>query len=406
MMGDENPSIVDMIFFGVDDEITYNWFHDGRGTESTTDAVAQEWRKSRDLYEDVLALVKRGLAESQASWEGVSADAAHGAVSPMQAWVQQATDSAAKAAATVEAQSSFFSETKARLEPPVQVPDKPWWNDFWPGDTNYDQALAAKQANSARNLDLVWSYGDSTQSNTAGYPAFDEPVVVTTDVASAPDRPGRPPQPGIVEWPTAARPKPAPAGGPEPGGPGAEPRDSAVAGPPPADPRPETQTGGSTVSSGHAGIPVANSPLPQGQSQPGGRLPVGSANPTPGVVSLRGPGVPDGSGRIPATRTGEPGPDARPGGRGLAGPDGRPGAGGRVGAAVPEGGAASGRGGAAGVRGAAGNVGGLVPGGATAPRGEDKEHTNKFGPVDHHEEFWEDLPMVAPQVIGMDDDEQ
>src|SRR2546421_10346331 len=100
-MTDVGAAIGAYLMLGADDEVTYNWFHNGLGTESTTDANAEGWRQVRDAYDEVLFLVKRGLAESKASWTGMAADGAHGAISPVQAWAEETLDAAARAAATV-----------------------------------------------------------------------------------------------------------------------------------------------------------------------------------------------------------------------------------------------------------------------------------------------------------------
>jgi hypothetical protein len=60
-----------------------------------------------------------------------------------------------------------------------------------------------------------------------------------------------------------------------------------------------------------------------------------------------------------------------------------------------------GRGAAAGVRGGVSNPGGVVPTGGRPAGAEDEEHRNRFGPVDWHDEFWDDTPPVAPPVIGL-----
>jgi hypothetical protein len=400
---DVGGAIGSVLLLGVDDEVTYNWFHNGRGTQGL-DSSADGWRMVRDGYREVLLLVMRGLSESKAAWTGVAADAAHGAVSPVRAWVEQALDSAVQAQATVIAQSSAFSDIKARLSPPVTVPDKPWWNDAWPGDTNYDKALQAKQANSIRNVELVRQYGDLTQANGASYPRFEEPVVVTTDVARPPNGPVRPPDAGPVERPVPSGRKPAAGGDSPPASPTSEPHPPAQSGPPPIEAGPSPSQPGATVSSGHPTSPVTSSPVPTGQESPIGRTPVGGG-PSAGLVGVPGPGVtgePGSGGRIPSTRTGEPGGGGRnaTGGRG---PGGRPGVDGRFGGA-PESEARTGRAAApAGGRGGAGSAGGLVPPGGQSRGAEDEEHRNKFGPVDWHDEFWDDTPPVCPPVIGADE---
>jgi hypothetical protein len=89
------------------------------------------------------------------------------------------------------------------------------------------------------------------------------------------------------------------------------------------------------------------------------------------------------------------------GGPGTGGQPGRLGGG-------PVGEEAGGRGARSGglARGAgAAGAGGFLPPGGAGDGDEDKEHINKFGPVDWHDEFWDDTEPVAPAVIGLDEDE-
>jgi hypothetical protein len=370
-----------LLLAGVNDEVTYNWFHNGAGT-GTIDANADGWRELRDAYQEALELVDRALVESGASWSGAAADGAHGAVSPMRVWVERAMEAAVTSAGAVGEQSAMFSDIKGRLSPPVVVPEKPWFADMWPGATNYDEAVRAKQANSIRNLELAWRYGDITEANNAVYPQFEVPVEIGTDVSRQAVQPGEPVPsraPGIVERGTGPR---QPGRPEERGGPPSQP--SIVD----EQPRPDGQTW---------------QPVDPNQFVPSGPTPaspvLGPAVPGPGsvrgpltIVPVAGPGsggggdLPEG-GRAQGERVRQPRPIA--GAPGSPGAPGEPVRGTRVTSAA----------------GGAGHPGGFVPGAGRAAGDEDKEHKNKFGPVGWHEEFWEDgVPSVVEQPIGGHED--
>jgi hypothetical protein len=424
-MADIGGPIGSVLLLGVDDEVTYRWFHEGVGAASIN-ANAEGWRMVTNDYADALVLVARALAESEASWSGVAGEASREAVSPVRAWAEHALESAVTAQSTVLAQSDAFSDIKSRLSPPVAVPDKPWFNDIWPGETNYDRALAAKQANSQRNVELVRRYGDLTDANGTRYPSFDVPVRVATDVSRSPERDTRPVPPrdgGAVE--RFDGPRTSSAGG-DParpaspvGGPGQPTQPSTVDGP---GQRSQPSTVGGP---GQPGAESSGQQVSPSQSVPGGPSPAAPSSPSPApgqepapprhpgtgvpVTGLPRPGFPEaaGGGRVPGERTGGPG-----GRHGGGSPGGHPGPGARAGGGtggMPAGEAVAGRGGPAGGvgRGAgAGHPGGFVPAAGRAAGDEDTQHTNKFGPADTHDEFWEaGVPVVAPQVIGVDEEE-
>lgn len=410
-MADLGDGLSAFYLLGVDDEIAYSWFHDGRGTQSI-DANADGWKQVRDDYQEVLFLVAQALAESKASWTGAAADATHDVVSPVRAWVERALDSAVIARATVKEQSAVFSDVRAQLSPPVTVPAKPWLNDMWPGETNYDKALQAKQANSIRNVELVRQYGDMTDANNVSYPSFEEPVVVTTDVARQPEQPIEPRDRGIVEWTTGPRRDPGGGGPVAPGPPDTGPGQPAQPSTVDSSPRPGSDQPLQPVDPSQAvpsgPPPVVGQPLPVGQDPASVRSPL-TGVPVAGLPGGPGSGAPAGPGtgaRAPGERGGPSG--GRPGGGGA---PGEPGSGGRSGGgpggrATLGAEAVAGRGAAtATARGGAGQPG-FVPGAGRAAGDEDAEHTNKFGPVIWHDDFWEaGVPRTAPPTIGGPDDQ-
>jgi hypothetical protein len=155
--------------------------------------------------------------------------------------------------------------------------------------------------------------------------------------------------------------------------------DSPVATRTPGEPVSPSQTG----SSGHTPT-VSTPPLSVGQD--------------PIVTRNLGVGAPPVAGTpwVPPEAAGNRAPGGRPA---------QPGAGGRVGSG-PVGVPANEMGAGRGARGAvAGHPGGFVPAGARASGEEDQEHTNKYGPIDWHDDVFADIPAVAPPVIGLEEEE-
>jgi hypothetical protein len=372
-------SLGEWLLLGADDETVYNWFHHGRGTNSTLDANADRWRAVGECFQQVAAIVAHGLGESQASWTGAAADGAHGSTAPLQTWAQDTVAAALQSSATVHAQSLSFNDTKAALSPPMSVPNKPWFNDVWPGETNYDQALAAKQGNSIRNLELVRSYGASTRANTAAYPRFVEPTVGTTTVGSAAPDSGdvaeRGPSSSARHQPIAHVVGDAGAAG------SADSVARPVTEPSPAPPEPPGPDIDRTIPSGRA--PTGISDLP---GQPGGAVDPARAGR---------------SGHQPPALVGEQ--EGRTTGERVAGGAMREqsGIGDRPGGAVVRGAIPGMGAGGAGARSGLGGPVGAMP--ASGPREKDDDHQRKFGVPDRHEDFWDDNPAVAPAVIGDDD---
>jgi hypothetical protein len=362
----------DVLVFGVDDETVYNWFHDGPGTESTVDACAATWLAVHRGCAEAAGLVAQGLAASTASWSGAAADVAHGAVAAARTWVDSTSEALLHVHDTILAQSSSFNETKAALSPPVVVPDKPWANDLWPGETNYDQALEAKQANNFRNVELMRVYGAVTSANNVSYPNIAGPSAIgraaadEISTAAPTERTEQPAQPQPVRTPVTPG---AERLAVEPPRPGAD--DSApvpeIGSTRPTEERRAHEPG---ADGGHlAGVAASGA----GTVTSGvlGAWPPDS--PVPGASSADRPVTPREAG-------------GQPGSSGVA-----------LGEQVGH------RTGTAGARAGAPGSSGVVPG-AGSRRDEDDEHDNRFYVMERHEDFWDDNPAVAPPVIGGDDD--
>ncbi|GGM34465.1 hypothetical protein GCM10012275_02220 [Longimycelium tulufanense] len=106
------------------------------------------------------------------------------AVSPLAAWAEEAKRVTEGVAGRVENQGSAFTDTKHKVEPPQQVPDKPFLNDYLPWQTDYDEVVSANKAVTDRNIQAVTAYGSTTTGNLSSLPTFTPPPSIETHVTT------------------------------------------------------------------------------------------------------------------------------------------------------------------------------------------------------------------------------
>ncbi|MBW4720748.1 hypothetical protein [Saccharothrix obliqua] len=424
---------------GIGADKIYGWFKDGIGPERTTDASQRMWEMAGREHMEVAYLINKAVADSGAVWEGAAGDQARSSTSPLASWSEAAGTSARSAAGNTSQISDSFRLARDSVEKPVDVPDKPWYNDALPWDTDYDDAVEKSQQVNARNMQVLSTYGSSANAAGAAMPTFQSPEEIGAGID---DGGGEPPIPRPKEWngrdevgddgrgtdpggsdgntrrqwgePTV--PPPTPPGGNDDGTTRksqVDPPDRPVTPPPNIDP-PRTTDPRNPVD---PRVPPPFDPRPpydpRNPNDPRNRR--DTQRPP---VRLPGPG--GGRGGVPTTPGGGPGGPG--GGRGgLGGPSGPgspgglggrlPGAGplggGGMSGALPERGFGSGGGGfgpngagAAGARGGLGAGMGGMGGGAGHGQGEeDKEHKSASY-LQETEDIFGDGTMVAPPVIG------
>ncbi|GGM81677.1 hypothetical protein GCM10012275_60400 [Longimycelium tulufanense] len=412
---------------GWDAGTIYRWFHEGKDTGQTIHPASEAWRKLGQRYEAVQQRVEDALRKNQGSWEGQAAEAMATTVSPLAAWAEEAKRVTEGVAGRVDNQGSAFTDTKHKVEPPQQVPDKPFLNDYVPWQTDYDDAVSANKAVTDRNIQAVKSYGTTTRDNIGSLPTFAPPPTVETDLRQSDTQPVEPgyrdhtvdPTRQVTNHTTMDRHTVDPVGPPplrpaDPSPPGGQ-----VISPPPATVDPAFV---------HPGQPGGTEAIRPPADFGSGRTP-GASNPNPlyPVVPPGGPGSARYPGSMvprPPVRGGLPGFGPNPAGRsgGVAGGlgsgfgprgsggfgPGGPGAGGN-GPLGPGGGTGTGappsgpRPGLPGPEGGTANRGGPgVAGGIGAGAGrkeEDREHQRPHYLLET-EDIYGDNRRVAPPVIG------
>ena len=127
-----------LLQMGMGAEKIYGWFHEGKGPEQTTDSGLETWGTISDGQTEVSDLINEAVRASGAAWEGAAGDQARSATTPLASWSDAASSSALTASDNTAEISRAFRQAKDSLQKPVDVPDKPWYNDAIPWGTDYD----------------------------------------------------------------------------------------------------------------------------------------------------------------------------------------------------------------------------------------------------------------------------
>ncbi|MGW4215069.1 PPE domain-containing protein [Lentzea sp. NPDC004789] len=430
MAGDE-PNIGGFMllpFAGGD--TVYKWFEKGKGPAQSTSPAAQAWRDLSSGHADVAQLINKAVSDSGAAWEGQAGDAARSATSPLSTWADVTGTSASSVASTSDSVGEAYVNAKYAMQKPPEVPDKPFLNDVWPWDTDYDEAVEKNQKVNEANMRAFTQYGDAVTASTSNMPTFISPDASDagmqeqgtgqknidkvhrpgTSDSYTPPGTSQPPgtsKPGdstnLSGWkppsdntnPTWLEPGAPSPGNPPPGSDPGDPRN-----------RPPTDTG---IPPGGRWDPNnPNDPRNRGRFNPndprnrpggpggsGGRGPGGGGG-GGGAAGGRGGGIGGGAGGLggaAAARAGGPGGMGSGSGFGGAAGVSEQGRGGAGGFGPAGAGGAAGRGGAAGMGG-----GGMGHGGK-GEGDEDKEHKSASY-LQETEDIFGDGTMVAPPVIG------
>ncbi|MET8756303.1 hypothetical protein [Lentzea sp. NPDC004782] len=396
----------------------YGWFKEGRGPQQTLDTGHEVYSEISKGQVDVSDLINKVIRDSGASWSGAAGDQMRGSTSPLSSWADTAGSTATAGASTVATLSSAYRTAQNSVQQPVAVPDKPWYNDHVPWDTDYDEALGKSQGVDSANMQVLNTYAETATAATSSSPKFESPNSSTATVQETP--PSQIDQPKSYDGynrqtsTSSVATTPTPLAATPPGGtttPSWTAPPAAVQNTPNV---PNTPPGGNL---NQPGVPLPGLPLP------GGPLPGGSTStPRPGGLAGRpgGLGGPGGQSRAPGGPSGPGGPGAgaagaargtggvgggglgstaKPGGFGPLGSGGAAGVLGEQGRGGAFGPSGSGNTGAAGARGAAGMAGGGAAAGAGRGEGaDDLEHTTKY--VEPNDEAFGDDRVVAPPVIG------
>jgi len=399
----------------------YGWFKDGN--PQVTDAGHEAWGKVSGLQTEIGNLIDKAVTDSGATWSGTAGDAMRSSTSPMATWADLTGTSATSGSTAVAEISSAFRAAQNSVQEPVQVPDKPWYNDFSPWDTDYDDAVDKSQGVDEANMRVINAYADRTNYATSNMPTFEAPADSTAEI----DDGKTPPPPKHIEYPNEPVDRVGPGksdvdGGDDNGstvGSGERkdqftPNTDDTSGGTKDTTKPSDVRDGTTRPSdvndpnrppvGTPNRPPINTPV---GDPPGGVLPFGPNDPRNPANKLTGGGRGGGGGGLGGGGGSRGGLGGGAGGLGAGkggfGPGGAAAAAGQFGGAAGEGGRAGagglGPGGAAaGGRGAAG-AGGMGGGhGAKGEGGDDLEHTSKY--LQPSDEYFGDGTMVAPPVIG------
>ncbi|MFL6140383.1 MAG: PPE domain-containing protein [Labedaea sp.] len=427
------------------------------GASAVTDAD-QTWSEFTDVMGQSRGTIERLLNESGASWQGLASESMQSGVTPLMQWTDDARTAGAASNGSVQQVGEAFSFTSNAMPEPVPVTSTAnsdfggipaSFTHLFGGQTDQDRQERAAQQAKQRAVELMQGYSRNADSAASSVGTFVPPQRVTVGVppAQTSDSSVSSTSSTIVTGPPAVPGRrPSGTAGPNPA-PGSDPRvpntsnapnpGSSVA-PPISQPVQTTTPGSASPSTelpGTAPLPPNDGPPKDSGHGPGTGPPAAGFDPVTGLPLDPRTGLPidprtglpidpktgllvdPKTGRLIHPTTGRPmgtSPGPAEGGRGSGGvpgaggrSDGEPARGGRgVGGAVPGEGEriAGGRGGV-GMRGGAAGSGAMGPLGAGAgARGEeDEEHYSPDYLHAYHDEFWDDIPPVAPPVIGEED---
>ncbi|MCS7482564.1 hypothetical protein ACFFQW_42710 [Umezawaea endophytica] len=414
----------------------YGWFKNGN--PQAIDAGNEAWAKVSTMQADIGTLINKAVTDSGATWSGTAGDSMRSSTSPLSTWADMTSSNADSGSSAVAEIGSAFRTAQNSVQQPVEVPDKPWYNDYTPWDTDYDDAVEESQGVDEANMRVINAYADRTNYAVSTMPTFEAPPDSTAEVDD-----------GTVNNPNGSIDKfnnnesftnnqtstsstnnnPnsttgqvstfTPPGGNDTGGNDTGGNDDTT--------RPSDVDDGTTRPSdvNDPNRPPVGTPVrppvgtPGGLDNPSGFVPFGPNDPRNPANKLNGPGNPGGGrggggGGAGGGRGGGLGGGAGAGAGGIGAGKGGfgPGAaaaagqfGGAAGTAAGEGGRGGaggfGPGGAAaGGRGAAGGAGAMGGGGhgARGEGGDDLEHSSKY--LQPSDEYFGDGTMVAPPVIG------
>jgi hypothetical protein len=383
---------------------------------STAQAIDDAWNNFRAVMGNAKAELESAIRSAGAVWVGSAGEQFTGSTAPLVQWAEDARVAGVETHKSFQAHQSHYLGAKNRIPEPVQVTSTAN-DDFFgipAGMTHLvggqtDQDVEEQKSNEAKReaVRVMKGYDDGSSSavNTLG--AFTPPPQITTEVAEP--KFDQPPaqrqysqQFADGQWSTTSTSQPGQWTPPQ------QQLQQPVNTPPTLPPAANDNTDNTDTSAVQPPVdvrpgptppitPPVHTPGPTPQPPTTGPVPPPSfVRPNPvGSPSWRG-GTNTGAGtpKLGSGLTGQPGHAGQQVGRGPA-------------AGVGSFGADAGRGGAAmtGARGAAGasGAGGMAGGPQRGQGDEDTEHKT----ADYLEELrdvWgeDDLPMVAPPVIGDD----
>ncbi|NUT47280.1 MAG: hypothetical protein HOV94_08200, partial [Saccharothrix sp.] len=181
---------------GVGADNIYRWFAESKGP-THTDASEQTWQGIADGQLEISELINKAVRDSGASWEGAAGDAARTSTTPLASWSDTASTSATTAGTSSAEISAAFRDAANNVMQPVAVPDKPWYNDALPWDTDYDEAVDKHNQVNDHNMRVYESYGARVESAIGTLPTFEAPgeiggtVEGEEEIVIPPPKPGR-----------------------------------------------------------------------------------------------------------------------------------------------------------------------------------------------------------------------
>jgi len=176
-----------MLQMGVGANKIYGWFHEGKGPEQSTDFADQTFSSTAKSHDQVATLINDAIRKSGASWEGQAGDQARSSTSPLAAWATNTGETAKTAADQSLMIGSAFRTAKNSVQQPVDVPEKPFLNDWKPWTTDYDKTVAKSQQVNEANMQVLNAYG--SQVGSSNFQQFASVKASDAKVEQTPEKP-------------------------------------------------------------------------------------------------------------------------------------------------------------------------------------------------------------------------
>lgn len=106
----------------------YGWFTEGNAR--ATDQVSDSWMKVSTIQTEIGSLISKAVTDSGATWTGGAGDSMRASTSPLSTWADLTSEGTQQSSAAASEVSSAFRDAQNSVQQPVNVPDKPWYNDL------------------------------------------------------------------------------------------------------------------------------------------------------------------------------------------------------------------------------------------------------------------------------------
>jgi hypothetical protein len=166
----------------------YDQLNSGPGAGAASPAV-DTWAGLSKTLEELQQDIGVGVRSSGASWEGIAADSARGALGPLGDWARQASSAADMMRVSTELQAGLLAKARADMPAPVPVTaEQPngvvtVLQHLIGEQTDHEIQEAAANAAEQKAFQVMAQYESGTSDNTATLGDFGQPPDLVVDTS-------------------------------------------------------------------------------------------------------------------------------------------------------------------------------------------------------------------------------